>query len=866
MQTHGPKRIYKPQSLEFWFAKLEADWTVHFSAEALELGRQVYREGEIREIELGAEDAIVHRRVDKREEYTVIEWENGQPRIRSSSTDELVSHAIAVAGLHEIEELVADEISPLPPETNGTGGATEAGANEEAHPAAPRNGERGAQTEASANGQASDRGGHSSASGANGARPFVLVLSVTTEGLCCAAYWEDAGVRLPVYGQGGTAAAQTSAERSKVIGLATYARKAHFRFHQDRHLYVLEAVKEIPEFLRTTLPVWRKHFAVELDASVERLGRGVRTIEIEAHARRRAHDGTAGLDLRWIFRAGERLLTAEEVETVAARHGQQVLLPNVGIVSLATEKWESVQGWRRTVEELHGGALPPFLVFSLFNDARWQVKLDAEVEAWRERVLGSPPPPAELPAFLRPYQRRGVEWMYHLCETGCHGLLADEMGLGKTLQVLSLMATRALPEMRHLVVCPASVVPVWREEAARHFPALRLEVLKAGHDFTTHPEPALWLASYTQLRKHRDLLARTEFGYAILDEGQFIKNPDSKIAGSCYSLRARHRFVLSGTPLENRQLDLWSIFRFLLPGLLGSRQTFEQALLQNREETVRRLRLQIAPFVLRRTKDEVAQELPPKVEMDLLCPLTDLQRQEYARVCEEGLARLGSDLGTAIRERSFGFFALLTRLRQACCDPDLLPWLKADLATSGKLNLMVEKLGEVLEGGHKVVIFSQFVMFLDRVRAALAQHFAHVPRFELTGVTLDRQKPVQTFQQCDGPAIMLVSLKAAGTGITLHAADYVFLMDPWWNPAVEAQAVDRVHRIGQQNTVFVYRLVTAGTIEERIQALKQQKKALFDQIVGNFRTEFDIAQHFSSLESLIKLAAVTEPDAESTEG
>jgi len=320
--------------------------------------------------------------------------------------------------------------------------------------------------------------------------------------------------------------------------------------------------------------------------------------------------------------------------------------------------------------------------------------------------------------------------------------------------------------------------------------------------------------------------------------------------------------VLTGTPLENRQMDLWSIFRFLLPGLLGSRATFESALNADREGTLTRLRAQLAPFILRRTKKEVATELPPKMEMDLICPLTDVQRAEYARICSEGLERLGDDVGAAMREKSFGFLALLTRLRQTCCDPDMLPWLKSPLTDSGKINLLVEKLTEIVSSGHKVVIFSQFVMLLDRVREALTQHFPDLARYELTGMTLDRQKPVQGFQAAQGAAAMLVSLKAAGTGITLHAADYVFLLDPWWNPAVEAQAVDRVHRIGQKSTVFVYRMVTAGTIEERIQALKASKKDLFDKLIGGLGGDFDLSQHFTSLRSLVTLTAHAEPEAE----
>ena len=440
------------------------------------------------------------------------------------------------------------------------------------------------------------------------------------------------------------------------------------------------------------------------------------------------------------------------------------------------------------------------------------------------------------------------------------------MGLGKTAQVIALLRARPLAGQRHLVVCPASVVPVWREEIARFHPGATVEVLKSGHDFTQHPEPVIWLASFTQLRKHRALLEATEFGYAVLDEGQFIKNPDAKVTQACFTLRARHRLVLTGTPLENRQLDLWSIFRYLLPGLLGSRAAFESALAQDRAKTMDRLRQQLAPFILRRTKNEVATELPPKVEMDLLCPLTEVQRAEYARICTEGLARLGEDIGVALRERSFGFLALLTRLRQVCCDPDLLPWLKVPHTDSGKLQLLVEKLQEIVASGHKVVIFSQFVTLLDRVRHVLDANFPELPRYEITGMTLDRLKPVQQFQTGGGAAVMLVSLKAAGTGITLHAADYVFLLDPWWNPAVEDQAIDRVHRIGQTNTVFVYRMVTAGTIEERIQLLKEEKRQLFHQVVGGHSGDFEWTKHFSSLNSLIQLSAVVNSEAEQLYG
>jgi len=659
----------------------------------------------------------------------------------------------------------------------------------------------------------------------------------------------------------------SSSERAKLIGLAAYARKAHFHYDQESGVYLLESLAEIPNFLHAVLPAWRRAFAIELDEKAANLMKGTRTIEIEAVAERAAGgsgrgdvDGTA-LNLRWIFRTGERMLTESEVATLLKREGQMVILPNLGIVSLAADRWDSYTAWQKNLDETAGGAsLPPYLIFSLFNDARLKVTLSPEISAWRERVLTPPAAPPALPPLLRQYQCRGVEWMHHLCDVGCHGLLADEMGLGKTLQVLSLLAVRPCPDRPGLIVCPASVVPVWKGEIEKFFPQLATDTLKSGNDFVSRKDPVLWLASYTQLRKHRALLESVQFGYAVLDEGQFIKNPDAKVTQTCFAVKADHRIVLTGTPLENRQLDLWSIFRFLLPGLLGSRASFESALHTDREGTLTRLRAQLAPFLLRRTKKEVAQELPPKVEMDLICPLTDVQRSAYANICTEGLARLGDDVGAAMREKSFGFLALLTRLRQTCCDPDMLPWLNSPLADSGKINLLLEKLAEIVGSGHKVVIFSQFVMLLGRVRTALAQNFPDLPRYELTGMTLDRQKPVQDFQGAPGAAVMLVSLKAAGTGITLHAADYVFLLDPWWNPAVEAQAVDRVHRIGQTNTVFVYRMVTAGTIEERIQALKAAKRDLFDRLVDGIGGDFDLSRHFTSLRSLVQLTAHAEPE------
>jgi SNF2 family DNA or RNA helicase len=306
-------------------------------------------------------------------------------------------------------------------------------------------------------------------------------------------------------------------------------------------------------------------------------------------------------------------------------------------------------------------------------------------------------------------------------------------------------------------------------------------------------------------------------------------------------------------------LDLWTIFRYLMPGLLGTRSKFEAALQAKESGQASgfegRLRKQISPFILRRLKDAVGKDLPPKVEMDLICPITDLQRSTYQGLLAEGLNSLGGDLQSAMQSQSMHFFTLLTRLRQACCDPGLIPGVEADLMQSGKVQTLLAHLEEALngDGARKVVVFSQFVQLLRRLKPVLKKSFPKVALLELTGNTKDREKPVREFQESEGPSVILVSLRAGGTGITLNAADYCFLLDPWWNPAVENQAVDRIHRIGQTRRVFVYRMITQGTVEARIQQLKSEKRTLFEDTLGGLKGASDLKEHFSDLEDLAQL-------------
>ncbi|MCH8540607.1 MAG: DEAD/DEAH box helicase [Opitutales bacterium] len=825
MPIQGPKRTYSPRSLEFWFGHLPTHWEESFTSAALTRGRDFYREGVIREIELSEGQAIVHVKHEGRELYSVVDAESdGRLAFRSCAEDPVLGMAIAAAGLYEIEELIADEIPPVSSEGEDVDeedddeDEAEETERETSHP-----------------------------------RPLHLRFFSNARGLNFEAFWDDGEDRRSkavLHGNNGSGA-HNSREREILIRLASFAHKAQFKYLQEAHVYSLSEMARLPSFLRDDIHLWKKYFQIDLTEDLQSLNEGVKDVDVEAIAEVR-DDGR--LNMRWVFKSGEALLKTRQAQKLLSGEGEPVLLPGVGLVTLAPEKARTVQRLRHTLHERFRLDENRFYLLLSFFEKEDQIdlKLAPQIKAWK-KSLSTNPPEFKLPDFLRRYQKNGVEWLAHLCDHHCHGLLADEMGLGKTIQTIALLASRPVKEEQQLIVGPASVVPVWEAEIKKFYPDLPVHVLRSGNDFVSNPAPGIWIASYTQLRRNRELLRRRDFGYAVLDEGQLIKNPEAKVTQACFTIRARHRIVLTGTPLENRHLDIWSLFRFLMPGFLGTRAVFEDMINENRGAFMKQLRTQLAPFILRRTKKNVAKELPKKIEMELSAPFTAVQRSEYARICREGISRLGDNLSSTLRSNSFGLFALLTRLRQVSCDPDLLPWKKCELEESGKITLLMEKLPEIVESGHKVVIFSQFVRLLERVSQAAHNHLQEIPQFTLVGSTRDREKPVKQFQQHKGPALMLVSLKAGGTGITLHAADYVFLLDPWWNPAVEEQAIDRVHRIGQKNTVFVYRMTTSGTIEEKIQALKARKKDLFDSLLGPMEDGLSIGHHFESLSRLIEI-------------
>ncbi len=449
--------------------------------------------------------------------------------------------------------------------------------------------------------------------------------------------------------------------------------------------------------------------------------------------------------------------------------------------------------------------------------------------------------PAGFQGTLRPYQREGLGWLDFLQQLGFGGCLADDMGLGKTVQALALLEERRVAGAGpSLVVVPNSLVFNWQQEAARFAPHLEV-IAHVGTGRTRDPRALarahVVLTTYGILRRDAVFLARVPFDYVILDEAQAIKNASTASARSARVLRARHRLAMTGTPVENRLAELWSLFEFLNPGVLGTSGRLAAALRASSpepggtadQEALELLARALRPYILRRTKAQVAPDLPPRMEQTVLVDLRDEDRRRYDQLREHYRQAL---LGRVDREgmsqaRVYVLEALL-RLRQTAChaglvNPDFVG------AGSAKLDVLEESVLEVVQEGHKVLVFSQFTSLLSIVRT----HFdrAGVTYEYLDGQTRDREARVRRFQEDPACPVFLISLRAGGLGLNLTAADYVFLLDPWWNPAVEAQAIDRAHRIGQTRPVMATRLIARDTVEEKVLQLQERKRDLADAII-----------------------------------
>lgn len=461
-------------------------------------------------------------------------------------------------------------------------------------------------------------------------------------------------------------------------------------------------------------------------------------------------------------------------------------------------------------------------------------------ELGRFQGIHAAPQPAGFVGRLREYQREGLGWMEFLRRFSFGGCLADDMGVGKTAQVLALLETRR--ERRaggeavgpSLVVVPRSLVFNWKQEAARFTPRLRVldytGLARGGKDLAAYDAI---LTTYGTLRRDALRLKDVQFDYVVLDEAQAVKNAGTESAKAVRLLRGRHRLALSGTPVENHLGELWSLFEFLNPGMLGASSAFKLAggALRNPDEDTQRLLAQaLRPFILRRTKEQVARELPPKSEQTVYCEMESAQRRLYHELRQHYRSALLKRIDMeGLAKSKIQVLEALLRLRQAACHPGLLD-PKRSAEPSAKLDVLLEQLRQVLDEGHKALVFSQFTSLLSILRDRLDRR--RITYEYLDGATRDRQARVERFQNDADCRLFLVSLKAGGLGLNLTAAEYVFLLDPWWNPAVEAQAVDRTHRIGQTRQVFAYRLIARDTVEEKILELQQTKRDLAAAIIG----------------------------------
>ena len=442
-----------------------------------------------------------------------------------------------------------------------------------------------------------------------------------------------------------------------------------------------------------------------------------------------------------------------------------------------------------------------------------------------------------LAKTLREYQLTGFEWLTRLATNNLGGILADEMGLGKTVQTLAFLRAHQ-GNGPALIVCPTSLVTNWQNEAQKFTPELKKLVLEGANRaslFSSIKAADIVITSYALLRRDIDDLQTFQFSTAVLDEAQHIKNPETQNAQSAFALRAQHRFVLTGTPMENSVRDLWSIMNFALPGYLGPhkdfRERYELPLARGAApEVQRRLSRRLQPFLLRRKKRDVAKDLPEKIEQVVPCSLTSSQRSAYdalLREIQSGLGTSGAKINAGAQRMKM--LTGLLRLRQVCCDLRLVGLEKEN--PSAKLELLDELLGEAIDGEHRVLVFSQFVSMLHLVRDRLKER--DLSFCYLDGSTKQRQEEVNRFQNDDSIPVFLISLKAGGVGLNLSAADTVIHFDPWWNPAVEAQATDRAHRIGQTRVVTAYKLITRDTVEEKILKLQEKKRAAIDAAIDS---------------------------------
>ncbi|HKX60694.1 MAG TPA: DEAD/DEAH box helicase [Verrucomicrobiae bacterium] len=631
-------------------------------------------------------------------------------------------------------------------------------------------------------------------------------------------------------------------DRSALAGAPQLLSRLDLRWDGWQGFARLRITKKFPEEFATFCKSLPPDVTLELHGELDSLGRDAIAGTVSLNV---AEAGIDWFDLSVILDTSETDLTPAEIKLLLDARGGFVRLRGKGWrrlqFNLSPEEDERLaclglnpreltsEPQRLHVLQLADPAARKFLPEEQFDRVQRRA---SELQA---RV--TPDIPNGIAAELRPYQREGFHFLSYLTANRFGGILADDMGLGKTLQTLTwlkwLWSQKGNAGRTVLVVCPKSVMDNWRSETARFTADIRPRMWSAGELGQLPKETAsadLHIINYSQLRSLGESLAPLRWLAVILDEGQYIKNPSSQTAQVARSLVADHRLVLTGTPIENRLLDLWSLMTFAMPGVLGSRTMFNRQFSgKDDPHARRRLSARVRPFLVRRTKSQVAKDLPDKIEEDLFCEMEGEQRTLYrAELKRAQQMLLKVQTSKQLNQERFNVLTSLLRLRQICCDPRLV---KADSrASSAKVDALMEQLEPLMEEGQKVLIFSQFVSMLDLLHEPLAEK--GWPLFYLAGDTENRGELVERFQKAEGNAVFLISLKAGGFGLNLTSAGYVILFDPWWNPAVENQAIDRTHRIGQTQKVIAYRLLIKDSIEEKIRTLQKQKRSLAEDVLG----------------------------------
>ena len=626
-----------------------------------------------------------------------------------------------------------------------------------------------------------------------------------------------------------------------------------------------EAEARLRELKLRDLPAYQQEDGYRLQLVPSRLPELVRTLHeagwlVEAEGKLYRSAGafkievTSGID--WFELHGEAQFDDQTVPLPhllrALKRGEHMVRLGDGTLGLLPEEWLSKYGMLAglgTDEKDHLRFTPSQVgILDALLAAQPEATCDKVFDRVRQRLrnfdgIEAKEAPKGFQGELRAYQRDGFGWFDFLSQFGFGGCLADDMGLGKTVQVLALLASRRRARKKDraqrgpsLVVVPRSLVFNWIQEAQRFAPTLRfLDHTGPGRQRSTDhfAEHDVVITTYGTLRSDAARLKDVDFDYLILDESQAIKNASTAAAKAVRLLRGQHRLALTGTPVENHLGELWSLFEFLNPGMLGSASVFQKCTNGMRpvdEQTRAMLARALRPFILRRTKDQVAKDLPPKVEQTTFCDLSDKQRKYYDELKtyfrQSLLKKVERD---GVNKAKIQVLEALLRLRQAACHPGLIDKSKVR-EPSAKLDLLMSQLREIQEEGHKALVFSQFTSFLAIVRDRLDRD--GVVYEYLDGATRDRAARVERFQNDASCGLFLISLKAGGFGLNLTAADYVFLLDPWWNPAVELQAIDRTHRIGQTKHVFAHRLIARDTVEEKVIELQKSKRDLADSIIN----------------------------------